>query len=276
VDKKQFDLNDMDELNEYQDRVWVSKFETWALSVFGEGKDIINYDGVLTKLEKNATPVLKKKEVNVTELFEKDIFNDSEGEYWTFDEEEASAMYEMPVSDGEDTEDIFTYDMDISKDAKNIAQMIKSENPYTNLKVLNTQIIIPVDSKEMEDAIKEYLNSSISHFGKCIYFKRKVGGLTRWLCVKHKLNLDELDSFIGSLNSSNLELANISFVNKQAVIKVRERDKGSIKKVLKPLYCTSGHLVLLKNEFGKIETLTHFGDDELRKADELLNQFNNA
>lgn len=53
-----YDDSDADENNRHMDEIWASKLETWALDVFGDGKELIDIDGNLKTLR-------RKNEMNI-------------------------------------------------------------------------------------------------------------------------------------------------------------------------------------------------------------------
>lgn len=262
------DLEDPGDLNEYQDRVWVSRFETWALGVFGVGKPIINFDGKLVTLHKYEDITEAKSEDEFQFVDTADLFEDSQfesGNNWSFDEQEVTDAYDSDFIIYSDEEDDGMYDMDLSiKGATNIAQLIVKKSEHKNLKVFSEQVIITVDSAEQVRLVKKWLESHIAREGLTAMFKFRAGGVEPWLKVKGKTDFKELDSYLSSLRLQEEKIANykkmlkthnfshLRILPNQVVISVNStKDIERCIELLGPHVVEDGTSVLFKTVLGE-------------------------
>lgn len=217
-----YDLNHeipkCDSDDEKADRIWASKFETWALEKFPEGKPLINYDGKMTTLR--AMNYIEAEEADTIDdliaLFEdEDDVYGSQDTYWSFDSNELNATFDIDIYENYD-DDVFSYEIDESvTHASNIAQMLLNKTKYKNLNVMSEQAVITISKKYVQD-IKAYLEDYSSKSGKNIVFSfSDIGGAERWIKVNDSLKWEELDSFIDSLKVvDKVRKANSTYVPK--------------------------------------------------------------
>ena len=104
---------------------WVKRLESWALDVYGEGKEFIGLDGKKYAVRREKPQLVKAKNDNFRDLFEND-FEDEEDSYWTFDENSASVVYGSDIEDqsmlqSEDEEPVFEYDL--SREGDNVTDL---------------------------------------------------------------------------------------------------------------------------------------------------------
>lgn len=180
---------------------WVKRLESWALDVYGEGKEFIGLDGKKYAVRREKPQLVKAKNDNFRDLFEND-FEDEEDSYWTFDENSASVVYGSDIEDqsmlqSEDEEPVFEYDL--SREGDNVTDLTITKTRYRNLKVLNRQVMVTVRSYPQMQGIKCLLSDSVTRDGNRVVFS--IAGVhERWECIKSGYNLDELDTFIDTFN----------------------------------------------------------------------------
>lgn len=207
-----FEVQKCKDEDEEKDRIWSSKFETWALGHFPIGKPLINYDGELVVLRKKDYVADKTEDdfsyIDTSELFNDDEFADNS--YWSFDSAEANSAYDSDIVDESVDDDIFDYEIDTECKGITLAQVLKQHNEYQHLKNYGNQIILTV-TKEMIPAIKEYLSTEISRDGISVVFKYS-GCVDKWVKVHSKIDLKELDSFIETLyEEAEIYAVNMSY-----------------------------------------------------------------
>lgn len=184
---------------EIQDKLWASRFETWALDFFPEGKPLVNFDGKLTVLRKVTRD--KKVEVEMDNLdlsllFEEDDIHNSDNDYWSFDVSECGDAFDASIVDDSYEDDVFMYEIDdtITK-ADNIAAMLKVKTRYKNLNVMLEQVMITIPRKHLQE-VKDYLKPYLTSTGKSAVFKFTESGAERWLTISDEIDWDALDCFI--------------------------------------------------------------------------------
>lgn len=185
----------------YDNAVWSSKLETWAIMRFGEGKEFINAKGELirlTKCQSNTKVVAEESEfIDFDELFANEFAEDDENDdYWSFDESDIQHTF---LSETEDESEVEEFDplnyLDLSKaaNAKNVAEMQIQETKYKSIKVFGNQIQIHVSSKEELAGIKKLLLKYRSSSGNLVCFKDIFGKIERWITISSQLDLMEID-----------------------------------------------------------------------------------
>ena len=282
IDKSLFDKDDPGEMDEYQDRVWVSRFESWIIAYFGEGKDIINYDGVPCKVYTGKGA--NEKDVSITEspdyaeLFNDDVYQE-EASYWTFDEQEVSDIYEYEIGTAfeDDDDGDVTDGMDLSnKEAKNVAQLFRRELEYKHLKVLNEQVVVKVSSPSSMRKVKEWLTSKVTRIGNSVLFQTPVG-IERWMKIKVNTDLHELDTFIDSIEKpavTSEKLSAVSLLGKCVIVPCANSiEEKHLKSVLKPFVQDTGdYRVAFRNVFNQLDQWLFVTADKLELLDEEVNK----
>lgn len=177
------------------DAIYSSKFETWALSVFGEGKQIIGLDDKLYKLHKCE----QVQDIPVDDDFlddDDDSFIEDEYELYDFDEEGIVDNYfaeAEPVSSLEE----LSFDLDNYGDYTDVAQMTLVERKYQNIKVLNGCIVITIDNEVQEQFLRKTIQVGK---GSAIMFKCGNASHT-WQRAADTIDLSALDIIITKIRS---------------------------------------------------------------------------
>lgn len=281
VDKSKFDLDDKSEADEYQDRVWVARFETWALERFGAGKTMYDYDNRLIVLRDRTKEIDNVEDddfefVDYDELFDDNDYgtNSSGSGYWSFDEVEANNVYDSEyVFYNEDSlEDMYDFDFS-NKNAKNVAQLLNKKHEFEHLKDYNEQIIISCEP-EFVPQIKEYCKDYISSSGKNICFntKRK---MERWVRVKSKLNLKDLDCFISELykkqHNEAYQPVNYKILNNQIFMQLPSDDViNELVSKISTYKSTKGRAIIVKTYLGQTRRLTYYDNIPLQELDSIV------
>lgn len=183
--------------------IWSSRLETWALRVFGEGKDFIRDDGKRIKLKKYAAQpeeVTEDEFVDFAELFEDDRFEHERS--WTFDEENVKSVYQRNLLDMTDYEEE-TYEVDYTKRGKasNLAEMIVKKDRYRAVRIINKQIVIPYRTEKQVEECKKKLAGYRASSGYRVVFKDVLGRLHMWIHLRDSVNLDEVDAQVAGITA---------------------------------------------------------------------------
>lgn len=222
---KQYDPDDPDEQIQKSNDEWASRLETWALAVFGDGKQMIDIDGNLKTLhskqdDKTQTADALAKMPNQAEnskqaiVFDDIALDDEEdvtfgmlfdddtnvdNSYWEFDDNDLRVSYDNYGEDDDsevEKDDVEFIDV---QNASSVAACIKIEKPMKNITMLNKQAIIESKHYKITQKCKEYLQPYISKSGIRIVF-HEPNGLKRWQTVKQKTDLKKLDNWLTKAN----------------------------------------------------------------------------
>lgn len=249
-----------------QDRLWVSRFESWALGHFPEGKAFIDYDGkpgVLRRGSIKADSVISD-DLDLSMFFEDEDAIIESGSYWSFDASECNEAYDSDVIDESHIEDIFMYELaEDSASTSNIAEMLKVKHKYANFNVMYDQVMI-VLPKKYAQSVKQYLNKYVSNSGKSVVFSFSDGGAERWLKLSEQINWPELDSYISNLIKFDIvQNKNIMYtprffkhVGNNLIITLRDKYKfGNCEAWLKEFESSDGYTIILKSPLGDMRKL---------------------
>lgn len=206
---------------------FLSCLETWAISVYGEGKEIRGFDGKIYRVQRGSTLSENANTVEEEEDdFAKDDFFD-DFEVYDYDEEGIIDTYfeEQTTMDTSNHDEI-NYDFTKYDEAKNVADLTITEKKYDNLKVLNGCLIISLDN----DVQMEYLKGIIrTGKGQLVMFKRAGSGVVAWKKIESTANLAELDATISNLR--NLPKGNARCINDKIIFETKsQRDVEFIMK----------------------------------------------
>lgn len=206
VDKKLFtdDKGNLDEAA-YSDASWRSKFESWAIARYGEGKEFIAEDGSLHRLTKGSNDkIAEEKEVDYAELFDDEHNADT---FWSFDESGITSESSLVTYADEEEEDAvqsYFEKVAINENVQNATSvadyLIDNQAALNNVYATKKQIIIKIKNRRNMDAIKHYLSSKTSDDGRSILFKSPTSS-SRWLKIAiTDSELQTLDNYITDLN----------------------------------------------------------------------------
>lgn len=231
--------------------IWSSKLESWALDVFGEGKQFIKPDGTVIRLRKRSKEAINEDVlsgaddfIDVEELFKDESF-ESERD-WSFDKEDIVATYaktDIDLSENEFEED-YAIDFTKSRTAKNVAEMFIRTTKYQVIHVVNGQVIIPYKSKQQIEKCKIMLSKYKSSVGLRIVFKDILGHLTPWIKILENADLLPVDSMLYDMNQlyeQNKHFSSIYCQSGRAIVPVKNRlHMSNTEKYLKTV--TSGNI----------------------------------
>ena len=269
--------------DEKSDRTWSSRFETWALGHFPEGKPIVTFDSELKTLHKYVGASQEDDdatEIDLDDLFAKDDLSDVSKGYWSFDADEINDAYDATpreeyYSDDED----FMYDLDMQNhEASTIADMLVNKSEYEHLQVMYEQTLVTV-SKKFEDKVKQYLNPFISSNGTMIVFKYVEGGASRWLCVNNELDWTALDQFIAdTMEASENQRRNLTYkpqlftvAGNNIIITLQTKAKfGNCMNWLRQFKNDNGYTVILKSVLSEIVRLPFKVSLQFKEIDNYL------
>ena len=178
---------------EKDNAVYQSCLESWAIDVFGEGKEFIGLDGKKYIIHRNDKATMVEK----TQTVEDDFAFDFEDEIFDFDEDGVISVYFDESADLEDEyDDPMQVDIARYDNAKSLADMLVVETKYQNLKLINNCIVISVDN----DIQTQYLQSVIKQGSdKVVMFQRKNGQMSVWKKAASNIDLFELDNLVSRL-----------------------------------------------------------------------------
>lgn len=198
----------------YENAVWASRLETWALTQFPEGKEIIDSDGNLKKLIKAEVTdqhSIQKNESTVFDGFEElddiDILeqemtnNESEDDYWSFDDEQMGMTFEAMNTYQEEE-----YDLSSQLDftvigAKSVNDYLVEAPRYKSLQVLNDQLRINYVTTWQLKQLKNYLSQLSCTSGYTVVFKDPIGNITKWIKITDKVDLESVDAKVSEILS---------------------------------------------------------------------------
>lgn len=216
------DKDDPNSVAKGENLTWIKKFESWALDVFGEGKEVIGLDGSVYRLKKASSMQEKKRVITAEELFSDDFDDfaddDQEENYWSFDEDSASIVYGMEARRDESTEERQYNDggdlqFDLTKKGSNVTDVTVIQQRYRNLKVMNKQLFVYLPNRKEIQLLKDFLEPEVVELGTRTVFH--VNGLDEWWYrIRQNYSFDEIDDFIDFLHS---EFTNCRIGNKVLV-----------------------------------------------------------
>lgn len=269
--------------DEKSDRTWSSRFETWALGHFPEGKPIVTFDSELKTLHKYVGTSPEDDdatEIDLDDLFAKDDLTDVSKCYWSFDADEINDAYDaVPREEYYSDDEDFMYDLDMQNhEASTIADMLVNKSEYEHLQVMYEQTLVTV-SKKFEDKVKQYLNPFISSNGTMIVFKYVEGGASRWLCVNNELDWAALDQFIAdTMEASENQRRNLAYkpqlftvAGNNIVITLQTKAKfGNCMNWLRQFENDNGYTVILKSVLSDIVRLPFKVSLQFKEIDNYL------
>lgn len=227
--------NDPDSEERYSNLVWQSSLESWALEVFGEGKEYIDIDGTLRVLHKNQKESEKTKESLYSEFDNFDDFDieeDSDFE-WSFDTGGLSDYITGKVKIVQDDNDFMPI-VNENKNAENIADLVVKPPEFSNLSFLNKQILINgLNNMQMKE-VQNYLAKYVVKIGYSVVFTTPLGQVIRWNKINETIDKKALDNFIGLVKSNSInKFSNLVICGNKIIIKVPTKQIGNkIKKIL--------------------------------------------
>lgn len=206
VDKKDFAIPAAGEgvydEDRYDNAVWSSRLESWALQEFGEGKEFIDPDGVLKKLSKPLASVVEEKkpidEIDLSDLFDSDdLALEDEDDYWSFDEGQIEMNFDrLQTLDEYDEWDLTQkLDMDVS-DSKSVNDFLYHAPTYESIRVFNDKIRISYVTSGQLAKLKIVISKYSCSTGYTILFRDPIGQITKWITITDKVDLEKLDKEI--------------------------------------------------------------------------------
>jgi len=252
------DGDDPNSVAMYNDREWVKKLESWALSVYGDGVQFKGFDGEVYSVHREQADTQEEKFVDYDSLFGGDFdddFEDGEDSFWTFDEESASVLYasqprEETVKDDVEGDEL---EFDFSKtDAKDVNEITVLKTRFQNIKILNGQCVIGVKDARAAKTLSGILQNDIVKIGMRVIFKYP-GVMQRWEKVRENIDLSWLDSVVGFINSGSAP-----FMAAGNTVLLNVPLRGAVRKALEKfpgndyaLYCLEDGKVAYSTGFSK-------------------------
>lgn len=178
----------------HEEAEWQSKFDSWAIQYFGEGKEIMRDNGKLEKLFKiDSEEVITigcEEDLTFSDLFDDNINADKD--YWSFDSNDLKrswTKYREEYEEFESDEDVFDFSI---KGASNVADLIVKKKDYDNLLLVNKRLFVSVDSRNGVKKCKDYLSKYKMPTGYKVVFKTPLGS-ENWITVDDGIDLNKLD-----------------------------------------------------------------------------------
>lgn len=205
--------------DKFYDAMWGSRLESWALTQFPEGKEIIDSDGNHKQLHnENVNDVVSVTEPeDATTDSAIDAFDDldeidaldhkfrceeADDSYWSFDDEQFGVTYERSTTFEQEDYDI-TMDLDLSvKNAKSVNDLLVVKSKYETLQLINHQLRIPYITDWQLTRLKKYLAGLSCTSGYQIVFKDPIGNLDKWICITDKVDLNTVDAKVTEICKS--------------------------------------------------------------------------
>lgn len=188
-----------------EDELYQSKFESWMIEFFGEGKEMIGMDGKLRKVNKHVDLVI---DLDAVDDFSEEQLEDEakiagDGDYWTFDDEDVEeAAFTSYLFDGlEDEYEAYLAKFDTSKrdKAKTVADLFIADEPDRKyVEVINGQLFMKVGRSRNLPKAKEFLLANKAEQGLQVVFET-VLEKQRWITVREDIDLDKIEEFAGGL-----------------------------------------------------------------------------
>lgn len=196
--------------------VYSSRFESWCIERFGEGRQFITITG--------EQKVLKKVDTTQPQVIEDDFMDDDDNDdcfmedtdIFDFDSDSVVSIYFADeVDDSEPALDDVSFDYSRAESCTNVAQMEVFESKYKNLKVLNGCVIINLDNDVQEQYLKSVMQQGN---GNLVLFKTGMHAQKAWKRIADSTDLVDLDQRISRLRK--LPHGNAMVVNDKLIIKV--------------------------------------------------------
>lgn len=185
-----------------EDLIWISKFESWVLDMYGEGREALYPDGQVRRIYEDNSELI---ELDFDDSFSFSDEDEEEDEYFNFDEDEISESLEENYSVVSDEDDESDYEKFMSEfnteveNARSVAELWITESPsYKNVKIINRQLLVNVDFNRHISKVKSFLAAKEDPDGYSVLFVTPIGQ-DRWLRVSKDVDLKKLDEFIETL-----------------------------------------------------------------------------
>lgn len=237
----------------YDDWSWVKSFESWALDVYGEGKELIGPDGVAYVLKKaEIAPKVESVESSVDDLFANDFEEEEEDDnFWSFDSSSVEIVYGEEAQEYEEKveyNDGINFEYDLSRKGDNVVDVTIVKSKYRNLKVLNGQIVVSIADDSQLRVVKKILTPAIVTKGTHVVLRTPSESIS-WNSIKDNYDLKKLDALLefikngeGMLSVDDLVLARVkSYKREQAVIRALSRYAGSTYHLIMLGSCTDAY-----------------------------------
>lgn len=176
------------------DAKWIKKFETWVIKVFGEGKEMISTEGVKYK-------VYTTGKLMIDDLDDR-LFTFDDSDFDDVRREMDEAMYDYDFDEGNVVDTYFSESDDTADeeltdndgfDISNIFEISSFKTKYTNIKVLNSNVVISVDDVVQIAYLKTTLKPGA---GNLVIFKLPNGSVSVWKRISSDTDLGELDLLV--------------------------------------------------------------------------------
>lgn len=182
----------------FDDCVWSSRLESWALDAFGEGKAFIRPDGTCIALKRYTEEEVDIEDefTDFAELFNDESF-DSERE-WSYDDGVAESAYQKDILDLSEADDFEQPEIDYSRSdtAVSIAEMFVRKSKYEAIKLINNQLIISHKTQKQVDACKKMLLKYKASAGVRVVFKDSIGRMSMWVRIMENADFNFIDKCV--------------------------------------------------------------------------------
>lgn len=200
--------------DKYEDAIWASRLESWALTQFPEGKEIIDSDGNLKTLKKAEEPTIVSTLITKVEHMQDDedaVFNgfeelddideleqelnnaDAEEDYWSFDDNQLGMTYEASTDFHEEEYDLVDQLNLNVENATSVNDYLVETPRYESLQLLNNQLRINYVTAWQLKQLKNYLSTLSCTSGYTVVFKDPIGNISKWIKITDKVDLEQVD-----------------------------------------------------------------------------------
>ena len=188
------------------DAEYLSRFESWVIERFGEGKTLIYPDGQVCEVNKSE---VVPSAVTTTDDFDDFDEDDFLEDYQEFDFETGNIVetyYDSIVEDGGDRLDDLEFDLSNYDSAKSVAALTAFKSKYENLKILNGSVIITVADEVQANYVKRMLNKGK---GKRVLFKVGNKAAASWQRIDDSIDLHLVDAEISKMSKVHGNKCNV-------------------------------------------------------------------
>lgn len=190
------------------DAEYLSKFESWVIERFGEGKPMVYPDGTICEVRKNEIVASTISSADTFDDFDDDD-DDFLEEYQEFDFETGNIIetyYDDIVEENTNDLDDLEFDFSNYDSAKSVAALTAFKPKYENLKVLNGSVIISVADEVQADYIKRMFTKGK---GKRVLFKIGNKAAVSWQKVDDNTDLYLVDGEISKMSKVHGDKCNV-------------------------------------------------------------------
>lgn len=276
------DKDDEDSVKLKDDLEWESRMESWALRVFGEGKQMITINrGVITVMpeESNNTPdtTVSRDDmfVDYDELFAKEGLDDAEDDYWVIGDNGLAGSNEFEEEELPGFFDEMDYKIDTTRKATSLSGLVVVEEKYKTIKFMNDQIVVPTHTELEQNLTQSYFSDKLTKNGIRVFVETSTG-LQRLGFVKKSTDLQEVDKALTLLLNDEPSdgYKNLKCIDDIVSIKVKSVSEYNELKQIFSRYSGDKYSVLITvDNTYTMPAIKLKSSVSIKKIDEMLNDW---